>query len=41
MSNAKGRPMAIAWATALALAVPVSEAYVRAVSGYWSPGPLE
>ena len=33
MSNAKGRPMAIAWATALALAVPVSEAYVRAVSG--------
>ena len=33
MSNAKGRPMAIAWATALALVVPVSEAYVRAVSG--------
>ncbi len=33
MSNAKGRPMAIVWATALALAVPASEAYVRAVSG--------
>jgi hypothetical protein len=33
MSNAKGRPTAIAWATALALVVPVSEAYVRAVSG--------
>jgi hypothetical protein len=38
MSNAKGRPMALACATALALAVPLSQAYVRAVA---APGPQD
>jgi hypothetical protein len=38
MSNAKGRPMALACATALALAVPLSQASVRAVA---APGPQD
>ena len=38
MSNPKGRPMALACAAALVLAVPASQAYVRAVS---TPDPQE
>jgi hypothetical protein len=38
MSNAKGRPVALACATALAVAVPLSQEYVRAVD---RPGPQD
>jgi hypothetical protein len=39
MSNVQGRPVAIVCGTALALAVPLSEAYVRATAA--GPGPQE
>ena len=41
MSNAQGKPLAIACATALALAVPPLQAYVRAVPTGRAAGPLE